>query len=962
MLRRSPSSGDYQAGAGAASNAAVVALQRRQRRRREDGDANGLRKSCSGRGRRGRDGARASSRLGRLSGEAVPCCNIERTEASVPQQLGTSGPSPALEKRHAFTYAEVVDMTNNFTQVIGRGGSGIVYYGCLKNGCEVAVKKLNKLFFHGDKQFAAEVKLLMTVHHRHLVSFIGYCTESDNMILICEYMSNGNLKELLSGKGDFSATSSMMSWRRRLQIAVNAASGLEYLHSGCRTTIIHRDVKTTNILLNEKLEAKLADFGLCRSESHDGNTHISTAVAGTPGYVDPEYFSTSMLTIKSDIYSFGVVLLEIISGRSAISTLSGHRVHIVDWAKCLLSEGNVSAMIDCRLEVHLNIYSLSKVVDLAILCTSEKGAMRPTMADVVQKLKEALEMETSSQETVTPEMTSSATDADLRLAISMYAWTNFYFNSLLIPGTLISITVKKKMMDTVLNFLLLLLLLSFSRPSFGRQGFISLDCGLPSNSSYRNEVGYTYTSDAAYIDSGVSKQVAPVYRSKVPAMYQRLRFFPEYERNCYAITPVTAGHRYLVRASFMYGDYDGSFRLPSFDLYLGPDFWYSLKFDNETHAVWTEIIGKASSSSMSVCLVRTSNGGTPFISGLELRPLDDDLYALANYSDALITYKRIDTGSSRQQRFKDDPYDRIWTPDYNAYGAPRNTTESITLTKNFMLPQAVAQTAVVSVRPIVISWAAAAPSDRFHFFIYFSEVQRFPVPQTRNITITMNGQVFIDPFDLNYLGVTTVYTTDPMSEGNYTFSIWVTRTSTLGPILNAFEIYKTYSASGYATYGPDADAITSIKAYYKVKRNWGGDPCLPKNIPWDGLGCNYDNVSTPRITSIDLSNSELTGNITDLFSELTALRTLNLSGNHLQGSIPDFFSTMMSLTALDLSNNEFTGTVPKALQERAKNGTLQLRVTNNHLSEISTNSSSANKMSNGMIRTVLVTCFILLID
>ncbi|XP_031487906.2 probable LRR receptor-like serine/threonine-protein kinase At1g05700 [Nymphaea colorata] len=491
-------------------------------------------------------------------------------------------------------------------------------------------------------------------------------------------------------------------------------------------------------------------------------------------------------------------------------------------------------------------------------------------------------------------------------------------------------------------------------------GFISLDCGLPSNSSYKNEVGYTYTSDDAYIDSGVSKQVAPVYRSKVPAMYQRLRIFPEYERNCYDITPVTAGKRYLVRASFMYGDYDGSFQPPRFDLYLGPDFWYSLSFDNATHAVWTEIIGKATSSSMSVCLVRTSNGGTPFISGLELRPLDDDIYAVAKSSDALITYKRIDTGSTRQQRFKDDPYDRIWTPDYNAYGAPRNTTESISFTKSFMLPQAVAQTAVVSIRPIVISWAAAAPSDRFHVFIYFSEVQRFPVPQTRNITITMNGQVFIDSFDLSYLRVTTIYTPDPLSEGNYTFSIWVTRRSTLGPILNAFEIYKTYSATGYATYGPDVDAITSIKAYYKVKRNWRGDPCLPKNIPWHGLGCNYDNISTPIITSIDLSNSELTGNITHLFSQLTALRTLNLSGNHLQGSIPDFFATMMSLTVIDLSNNELTGTVPKALQERAQNGTLQLRVTNNHLSEISTN-SSANKMSNGVIRTVLVTCFIFLI-
>ncbi|KAF3781586.1 Activin receptor type-2A [Nymphaea thermarum] len=167
---------------------------------------------------------------------------------------------------HAFTYEEILKITCNFETLIGKGGSGSVYYGCIGNGNKVAVK----------------VKFLMTVHHKNLVSFVGFCEEDVNMIILYEYMQNGSLRDLLSGK---KTTAEPLTWKRRLQIALDIATGLEYIHSGCRPAIIHRDIKSTNILLNERLEAKLADFGIFKA---DEKTQISTVIAGTPGYIDPE--------------------------------------------------------------------------------------------------------------------------------------------------------------------------------------------------------------------------------------------------------------------------------------------------------------------------------------------------------------------------------------------------------------------------------------------------------------------------------------------------------------------------------------------------------------------------------------------------------------------------------------------------------------------------------------------------
>ncbi|XXG57246.1 hypothetical protein AAC387_Pa03g4454 [Persea americana] len=241
--------------------------------------------------------------------------------------------------RLEFTYAEVLSITNNLQRCIGKGGFGTVYHGQMTNGTQVAVKLLSlqsiKSPSQGSKEFQNEVHLLMRVHHRNLVPFIGYCQEDGNMALIYEYMAQGHLGSHLSD-----SNSNALSWDRRLRIALDVAQGLEYLHNGCKPPIIHRDVKTANILLNEKLEAKIGDFGLSKVFSDDF-THVSTAVKGTFGYLDPEYCNSNNLTEKSDVYSFGVVLLQLITGKPAIVRISAsERRSLIDWAIPIVVEGD----------------------------------------------------------------------------------------------------------------------------------------------------------------------------------------------------------------------------------------------------------------------------------------------------------------------------------------------------------------------------------------------------------------------------------------------------------------------------------------------------------------------------------------------------------------------------------------------------------------------------------------------
>ncbi|XP_019056627.1 PREDICTED: probable receptor-like protein kinase At5g47070 [Tarenaya hassleriana] len=230
-----------------------------------------------------------------------------------------------------------------------------------------------------------KVELLLRVHHVNLVSLVGYCDEGDHLALIYEYMANGNLKEHMSGKRE----SSVSNWPTRLRIASEAALGLEYLHIGCKPPIIHRDVKSANILLEDNFQAKLADFGLSRSFPVGNESHVSTDVVGTLGYLDPEYFQANWLTEKSDVYSFGVVLLEIITNRHVIK--QGHELpYIVDWVRLLLTKGDIERIVDQSLRGDYESGSAWRALELAMSCVNPSSAGRPNMSQVVHELKESL--------------------------------------------------------------------------------------------------------------------------------------------------------------------------------------------------------------------------------------------------------------------------------------------------------------------------------------------------------------------------------------------------------------------------------------------------------------------------------------------------------------------------------------------------------------------------------------------
>nr|XP_043631568.1 probable serine/threonine-protein kinase PBL7 [Erigeron canadensis] len=289
---------------------------------------------------------------------------------------------------HTFTFRELAAAAKNFRAdcLLGEGGFGRVYKGRLESTNQVvAIKQLDRNGLQGNREFLVEVLMLSLLHHPNLVNLIGYCADGDQRLLVYEYMPLGSLEDHLH---DLPPDKQQLDWNTRMKIAAGAAKGLEYLHDKASPPVIYRDLKCSNILLDEEYNPKLSDFGLAKLGPVGDKTHVSTRVMGTYGYCAPEYAMTGQLTLKSDVYSFGVVLLEIITGRKAIDhAKTGCEHNLVAWARPLFKDRRkFGQMADPMLQGQYPGRGLYQALAVAAMCVQEQPNMRPVIADVVTAL------------------------------------------------------------------------------------------------------------------------------------------------------------------------------------------------------------------------------------------------------------------------------------------------------------------------------------------------------------------------------------------------------------------------------------------------------------------------------------------------------------------------------------------------------------------------------------------------
>ncbi|XP_047084903.1 probable LRR receptor-like serine/threonine-protein kinase At1g05700, partial [Lolium rigidum] len=461
--------------------------------------------------------------------------------------------------------------------------------------------------------------------------------------------------------------------------------------------------------------------------------------------------------------------------------------------------------------------------------------------------------------------------------------------------------------------------------------FISIDCGYTTNPKYTDpKTGITYVRDEGFIDAGLNHPVDKGnLQGDLEDRYLNLRYFPSGERNCYTLRFVIPGGKYLVRAAFGYGDYDKLNSLPTFDIYFGVNYWTTVTIVNSSRAYLFEIIAVAPAEFVQICLVNIESG-TPFISGLDLRSLRSDLYQEANVTQSLVllSYFRDTVGfgpnryhfgtNGQPTRFPDDPYDRVWqryenVPSWTDLPNKSNGTIQNYPNDTYDAPSAVMSSASTPVNAsrMDLSWSSdssmSVGADPNYFLVlYFAELNT--LPGLRQFDVYVDNYQIASAFSPKYMLATVLSEfVQGSTEHIHNISLVATSNSALPPLISAMEIYIVQPVNESMTYASDVDSMMTIQTEFSVKRNWVGDPCVPKSFAWNGLNCSYIPRSPPRIIGLNMSSSGLVGEI-DLFGRLD-YQLLDLSHNNLSGSIPDW-GQGSPFTFLDLSHNNLSGSIP----------------------------------------------------
>ncbi|XP_020213135.1 probable receptor-like protein kinase At5g18500 [Cajanus cajan] len=287
---------------------------------------------------------------------------------------------------HWFTLRDLELATNRFSKenVLGEGGYGVVYRGQLINGTQVAVKKILNNIGQAEKEFRVEVEAIGHVRHKNLVRLLGYCMEGTHRMLVYEYVNNGNLEQWLHGAMRHHG---YLTWEARIKILLGTAKALAYLHEAIEPKVVHRDIKSSNILIDDDFNAKVSDFGLAKLLGA-GKSYVTTRVMGTFGYVAPEYANTGLLNEKSDVYSFGVLLLEGITGRDPVDYgRPANEVNLVDWLKMMVGNRRSEEVVDPNIEMKPSTRALKRALLTALRCVDPDSEKRPKMGQVVRMLE-----------------------------------------------------------------------------------------------------------------------------------------------------------------------------------------------------------------------------------------------------------------------------------------------------------------------------------------------------------------------------------------------------------------------------------------------------------------------------------------------------------------------------------------------------------------------------------------------